>query len=153
MKIDHNDKNNKKKATLIGYARVSTKYQMESLDAQIEALKAAGCEKVYSEVISGAKAKRPEYDAMLQYLRAETDDGYDVLVVTRIDRLGRNSVQLINLLEDLHKKGIEFRALEQDIDTRTMAGKIFFFVMSLIAENEREESAREYFSGHPKGAG
>ena len=60
-----------------------------------------------------------------------------MLTVTRIDRLGRNAVQLVTLLDDLHKRGIEFKSIEQDVDTRTIAGKIFFFVMALVAENER----------------
>lgn len=117
---------------LIGYARVSTKDQ--NLDPQLDALTAAGCERIFSEKASGAKADRPELAKALDMMRAG-----DVLVVTKLDRLGRTSRQLINTVEDLRSKDMHFRCLDHHgIDTSSAMGKAFFSVFAAMAELERD---------------
>jgi DNA invertase Pin-like site-specific DNA recombinase len=116
---------------LAGYARVSTPEQ--SMDLQIDALKAAGCEKIYQDVASGAKAKRNGLDEALKYLR----EG-DVLVVWRLDRLGRSLKHLIEVVTLLNEKSIGFRSLQESIDTTTPGGKLIFHVFGALAEFERE---------------
>lgn len=115
----------------IGYARVSTADQ--NLDAQVDALKAAGCDRVFSEKVSGKLAKRAELDKALDYLR----EG-DVLVVTKLDRLGRSLKHLMQFAEDLHARGINLTVINLGLDTSTAAGKLFFQIVGAIAEFERE---------------
>ena len=114
---------------LIGYARVSTTDQ--NYELQIEALKQAGCKKIFSEKISGTTIDRPELELCLGYLR----EG-DTLLVTRIDRLARSLRDLQNLVYDLRKKGIELKAIEQPIDTSSAAGKAFLDMLGVFAEFE-----------------
>ncbi|WP_368238085.1 recombinase family protein, partial [Bacteroides caccae] len=94
----------------IGYARVSTREQ--NLDMQIEALEAAGCEKIFSEKLSGRIGSRPELDACLSFLR----EG-DTLVVYKLDRLGRSLKNILTLLEDFKNRGIQFTSLQDNIST------------------------------------
>ena len=111
---------------LIGYARVSTADQ--NLDLQIDALVKAGVtpEKIYREKVSGAADVRPALDAALSDCR----EG-DVLVVYKLDRLGRTTRQLLDLVEDkLRKKGVEFRSLSDSIDTTTPMGRFFFTILA-----------------------
>lgn len=115
---------------LIGYARVSTKDQDRAL--QIDALKAAGCDKTFEETASGAKTDRPELNAALDYMR----EG-DVLVVWKLDRLSRSMKQLIDTVEMLNAKGIEFKSLTDAIDTTTPQGKLVFGIFASLAEFER----------------
>jgi DNA invertase Pin-like site-specific DNA recombinase len=117
--------------TLIGYARVSTDDQKASL--QIDALKAAGCLKVFTDKASGSLAHRPQLDKMQEHLR----EG-DVLVVWRLDRLGRSLKNLIELVEGLAARGVGFRSLTESIDTTTTGGKLIFHVFAALAEFERE---------------
>ena len=91
----------------IGYARVSTKHQRESLDQQIDLLRQAGCKKVYSEVISGVSSKRPELTKLL----SEIQTG-DILVITAVDRLGRSLKDLIGIISDLKERSIYFQSLK-----------------------------------------
>ena len=116
---------------LIGYARVST--QDQNLDLQIEALAQAGCQKVFDDKISGSHTARPGLTKTLEMLR----DG-DTLVVWKLDRLGRSVKHLVDLVGDLHKKGIQFKSLTDAIDTGTPSGRFFFHVMASLAEMERE---------------
>jgi DNA invertase Pin-like site-specific DNA recombinase len=116
---------------LVGYARVSTSDQADHL--QIDALKAAGCERIYRETVSGAKADRPELAKALAYLRPG-----DTLVVWKLDRLARSMKQLIETVEDLQKREIGFRSLTQAIDTTTPGGKFVFNVFGALAEFERD---------------
>ena len=118
-------------ATLIGYARVSTEDQNAEL--QIDALNAAGCFKVFTDKASGSLSHRPQLDKMLEQLR----DG-DVVVVWRLDRLGRSLKNLIALVEELAEKGVGFRSLIESIDTTTTGGKLIFHIFAALGEFERE---------------
>jgi DNA invertase Pin-like site-specific DNA recombinase len=116
---------------LIGYARVSTTDQ--NLDAQIDALKQVGCQKIYTDKASGAHTERKGLIEALDYLRAG-----DVLVVTKLDRLGRSIKQLIELVTLLDEKKIGFKSLTENIDTTTSGGKLIFHIFSALAEFERD---------------
>lgn len=115
---------------LIGYARVSTHEQ--TLALQEDALRAAKCELVYTDTISGAKTERPGLDKALDHLRAG-----DTLVVWRLDRLGRTLKHLIETITDLEAKGIGFMSLTENIDTTTAGGKLIFHIFGSLAEFER----------------
>ncbi len=114
----------------IGYARVSTPDQRIAL--QRDALEQSGCDKIFEEVVSGAKTPRPVLDATLDYLRAG-----DTLVVWRLDRLGRSLGQLILLMNTLHERDIGFHSLVEAIDTTTPMGQFYFQVTGAFAELER----------------
>ena len=114
-----------------GYARVSTGEQ--TLDLQLDALKAAGCGRVFRDTASGAKTDRPGLTEALDHLR----DG-DTLVVWRLDRLGRSLRHLIDTLTDLDRRGIGFRSLTEAIDTTTPGGKLIFHIFGALAEFERD---------------
>jgi DNA invertase Pin-like site-specific DNA recombinase len=115
---------------LVGYARVSTQDQNPAL--QLDALKAAGCEKLFVEKASGAQRDRPELLAALEYLR----EG-DSLVVWKLDRLARSLKQLIETVELLESRSIGLRSLTEAIDTTTAGGKLVFHVFGALAEFER----------------
>jgi len=115
---------------LVGYARVSTQDQNPAL--QLDALKAAGCEKLFVEKASGAQRDRPELLAALDYLRAG-----DSLVVWKLDRLARSLKQLIETVELLESREIGLRSLTEAIDTTTAGGKLVFHVFGALAEFER----------------
>jgi DNA invertase Pin-like site-specific DNA recombinase len=115
---------------LVGYARVSTHEQNPAL--QTDALKQAGCQKVFEDKISGAKAERPGLAAALQYVRKG-----DTLLVWRLDRLGRSLQDLIEIVAGLEKRGVGFRSLQESIDTTTSGGRLIFHVFGALAEFER----------------
>src|SRR4051794_354485 len=114
----------------IGYARVSTIEQ--NLDLQRDALQAAGCRKVIEDTVSGAKAKRDGLERVREMLR----EG-DVLVVWRLDRLGRTLKHLIELMGELEGQGIGFQSTTEAIDTTTPGGKLVFHIFAALAEFER----------------
>ncbi len=116
---------------LIGYALVSTVEQDTAL--QTDALCKAGCEKIYEDTISGAKADRPGLAAALAYLR----DG-DVLAVWRLDRLGRSLPHLIETIGALDARGIGFLSLTESIDTTTSGGRLIFHVFGALGQFERD---------------
>ncbi|MDR5655095.1 recombinase family protein [Ruixingdingia sedimenti] len=115
---------------LVGYARVSTQDQKPAL--QLDALKVAGCEKVFTEKASGAQRDRPELTAALSYMRPG-----DSLVVWKLDRLARSLPQLIETVAQLEAKGIGLRSLTEAIDTTTAGGKLIFHIFGALAEFER----------------
>jgi len=115
----------------IGYARVSKTEQHEAL--QVDALKTAGCEKIFIDKISGAKTERKGLNEALAYLRPG-----DVFVVWKLDRAGRSLKHLIEILTTLQSQHIEFKSLTENIDTTTPSGKLIFHVMGALAEFERD---------------
>ena len=115
---------------LIGYARVST--QEQNFDLQLDALKKAGCEKIFQDAASGTKSERKGLAEALEYAR----DG-DTLVVWRLDRLGRSLGQLIELTNGLQARKVSFKSLVEAIDTTTTTGQFFFHVTGAFAELER----------------
>lgn len=116
---------------IFGYDRVSRASQ--NPDLQTDALNRVGCNRIFSDVVCGAKDKLPELDNLLSHLR----EG-DTLIVWKLDRLGRTLKQLIQLVEDLKQSGINFASLTEGIDTRTASGKFFFHIIGAVAEYERE---------------
>ena len=116
---------------LIGYARVSTTDQTTRL--QLDALKEAGCAKIYrDEGVSGAATRRPGLDRALKALK----EG-DTLVVWRLDRLGRSLAHLVQTVAELGERGVAFRSLSDPIDTSNASGKLILHMMSALAEFER----------------
>lgn len=115
----------------IGYARVSTHEQ--HLDLQLKALRTAGCSDIFCDRgISGAEFDRPGLSDALQIAGRG-----DMLVVWRLDRLGRSLVDLVNLVNDLGRRGVEFRSLTEAIDTSSSGGRLTFHLMAAMAEFER----------------
>ena len=117
---------------LVGYARVSSREERQLLDRQVDALRAAGCERIYEDHGSGASADRPGLSACLDDLRRD-----DVLVVLDLDRLGRRAGELIQLVDELERRGVGFRALNAPFDTTTPAGRAFLQIQAAFAEMER----------------
>lgn len=115
---------------LIGYARVSTDDQ--NLDLQKDALEKAGCEKIFEDHISGSRSDRPGLSQMTSTLR----EG-DVVVVWRLDRLGRSLKDLIDLVGKFEESGISLKSLQESIDTSTSGGRFFFHIFGALAEFER----------------
>ena len=114
-----------------GYARISTKDQ--NIDSQLDALKTAGCDEIFYDIVSGAKKERAELNKLLEHLR----EG-DTIIICKLDRLGRSLHHLVNLIDDLNKKNIGLVSLNDPIDTTTSQGKLIFNIFASIAEFERE---------------
>lgn len=115
----------------VGYARVSTRDQ--HAEAQVDMLDKAGCENIYIDHASGVLARRVELDLCLAYLRPG-----DVLVVTKLDRLGRSVKNLSDIATLLDEKGVGLKALTQEIDTTTPGGRLFFHLLAAFAEFEHD---------------
>lgn len=124
----------------IGYARVSSELQSE--DAQLDALANSGCERIYHEKISGKGAKRPELTRLLDSLRTG-----DTVIVQRLDRLGRSLSDLIHLLSAFKKKNVEFISLNENIDTSSATGELIFHLIGAIAQFERRLISERTKSG------
>src|SRR3954454_4133382 len=116
---------------LIGSAPVSTLDQ--TLALQQDALRAAGCEQLYTDTVSGSVTERPGLTQTLSHLRPG-----DTLVVWRLDRLGRSLPHLIETVSKLQQQGVGFRSLQEQIDTTTSGGKLVFHVFGALAEFERD---------------
>ncbi len=114
----------------VGYVRVSTTDQ--TTDLQVDALNSIGCERIFSDEISGSTTSRPGLQDALNYLRPG-----DSLCVWKLDRLGRSLKHLIEVVNDLDSKGIGFRSVTEQIDTSTNGGKLIFHVFGALAEFER----------------
>ncbi len=118
-------------STLLGYARVSTAEQDAAL--QHDALSAAGCWKVWTDVVSDAKTDRPQLALVLEALQPG-----NTLVVWRLDRLGRSLPHLIETVKELEGRGVGFRSLTESIDTTTPGGRLIFHIFGSLAEFERD---------------
>src|SRR6266478_9268738 len=114
----------------IGYGRVSTDDQ--NPDLQLTALKRAGCKTIFTDKATGAHVKRPELAKCLKALKAG-----DVLIVWKLDRLGRSLDDLIGLLDDLKTRGVAFRSVTESIDTATPTGRAMWQMVGILAELER----------------
>lgn len=114
----------------IGYCRISTADQ--NLSLQKDALEKAGCEKIFEDVISGAKSKRPGLNRVIEYSRKG-----DSIVVWRLDRLGRSLKDLISIVGKFDRKGVELSSLHESIDTKTSSGKLYFHMFAALAEFEK----------------
>jgi DNA invertase Pin-like site-specific DNA recombinase len=114
----------------VGYARVSTADQ--SVDLQLDALKEAGCRRIFEESASGANKNRPQLREAIQFLQPG-----DTLVVWKLDRLARSLSQLIGTVEELHKKRCGLKSLTEAIDTTTTGGRLVFHIFGALAEFER----------------
>ena len=115
---------------LVGYARVSTQDQSPQL--QLDALNQAGCERIFSEHASGARADRPELKAALDYVRSG-----DCIVVWKLDRLARSTQQLLHTVEMLEGRGIGLRSLTEAIDTTSAGGRLILHIFAALGEFER----------------
>ncbi|WP_240917143.1 recombinase family protein [Nocardioides sp. HDW12B] len=118
-------------AATFGYARVSTGQQL--LDGQLDALRNAGCERVFTDKISGVRADRPGLLECLDRLRPG-----DTLVVVALDRLGRSVLQVVGTLTELHDRGVVVRSLRENLDLSTPTGKVVAAMFAALAELERE---------------
>lgn len=145
-KISHNnlmseERTSNRSGRRIGYARVSDQDQNQAL--QIEALKAAGCDVIYGDYgVSGACVTRRSLDTLLRDLT----EG-DTLVVWKLDRLGRSTLHLLQLLEDLRQNKVDFIAITQGIDTTTAIGRLLYGQLAVFAEFEREQIAERTKAG------
>tara|TARA_R110002094_G_scaffold199838_1_gene171733 strand:+ start:3170 stop:3730 length:561 start_codon:yes stop_codon:yes gene_type:complete len=116
---------------LIGYARVSTAEQ--KLEPQVDTLKAAGCETVFEDIISGAKAERPGLIEALAFLRTG-----DTLMVWKLDRLGRSMKHLVETVAELGERGVGFKSLTEGVNTTTTGGTLVFHLFGALAQFERD---------------
>lgn len=125
---------------IIGYARVSTAEQ--KLQLQLDALAAAGCDKIYQDVAQGKRTDRPQLTAALADLKPG-----DTLIVWKLDRLGRSVPHLVSLVNELAGRDVQFKSLTDAIDTSSTSGRFFFHVMASLAQMERELIAERTRAG------
>jgi DNA invertase Pin-like site-specific DNA recombinase len=115
----------------IGYARVST--QDQNLDRQMDNLTAAGCERIFSEKMTGTKASRPELEKMFLTLR----EG-DILVIDSFSRLSRSTKDLLDMVEHLNEMGVHLVSIKEQLDTTTATGKLMLTMLSALSQFERD---------------
>lgn len=125
---------------IFGYARVSTESQ--NLDRQIDALKKYGVDRIYNEKMTGTKKDRPELDKVK--LKARSGD---TVVVESLSRLGRSTKDLLNLIDEFDKAGIQTVSLKERIDTKTPTGKLLLTVLSAISQFERDLTVQRVNEG------
>ena len=124
----------------IGYARVSSVGQ--NLDSQIDALREAGCAKIFTDKITGSRLDRPGWDQMMAYVRPG-----DTLVVTELSRMTRSLLDLLETAKALQQRRIELVSLRESIDTTTATGRCFLSMMGAIDQMERELRAERAAAG------
>ena len=124
----------------IGYARVST--QDQNLDRQLDNLRAAGCERIFNEKMTGTKSDRPELKTMMLTLRAG-----DVLVIDSFSRLSRSTKDLLDLVEKLTAMGVHLVSLKENLDTTTATGKLMLTMLSALSQFERDLIAERTVDG------
>lgn len=115
----------------IGYARVST--QDQNLDRQLDNLRAAGCERIFNEKMTGTRSDRPELKTMLLTLRSG-----DILVIDSFSRLSRSTKDLLDLVEKLGHMGVHLVSLKENLDTTTATGKLMLTMLSALSQFERD---------------
>lgn len=125
---------------IVGYARVSSTSQ--KLDAQMDALQQAGCNKTFTDKDSGAKSSRPGWKALLTYIRPG-----DVLVLTELSRMTRSLMHLLEIVQELEGRKVELKSLRENIDTSTATGRGFLSIMGVISQMEREIKAERAAAG------
>ena len=124
----------------IGYARVST--QDQNLDRQLDNLRAAGCERIFNEKMTGTKSDRPELKTMLLTLRSG-----DILVIDSFSRLSRSTKDLLDLVEKLTDMGVHLVSLKENLDTTTATGKLMLTMLSALSQFERDLIAERTIDG------
>ncbi|SRR5712691_198411 len=128
------------RADKIGYARVSTPEQ--KLDAQLDALKCAGCKKIFSDRLGGTTTPRPGWEQLMAYVRPG-----DTLMVTELSRMSRSLVHLLEVVKECEAREIELISLREKIDTTTATGRAFLAIMGAMAQMERELKAERTAAG------
>jgi len=123
--------NHKLDSMKFGYARVSTKEQ--NLSLQVDALKKEGCQQIYQEKMSGAKADRPELAKLIAQLRQG-----DIIIILKLDRLGRSLRNLVDIVNEIQDRGAGLKSLNDSIDTTTPHGKLTFHLFASLAEFKRD---------------
>ena len=124
----------------IGYARISSTSQ--NIESQLDALRAAGCEKLFTDTASGIKQERQGWDALMEYIRPQ-----DTLIVTELSRMSRSLLHLLQLVAELEKREIALVSLREHIDTSTATGRCFLSMMGAMAQMERELRAERTAAG------
>lgn len=124
----------------IGYARVST--QDQNLDRQLDNLRAAGCERIFNEKMTGTKSDRPELKTMLLTLRSG-----DILVIDSFSRLSRSTKDLLDLVDKLTSMGVHLVSLKENLDTTTATGKLMLTMLSALSQFERDLIAERTIDG------
>jgi DNA invertase Pin-like site-specific DNA recombinase len=124
----------------IGYARVSTSGQ--NLESQLDALKEAGCSRIFTDKVSGAKEERPGWQEMMEYVRQG-----DTLVIAELSRMSRSLSHLLKVVQELEEKGVQIQSLREQINTTTATGRAFLSIMGAINQMERELRAERAAAG------
>jgi DNA invertase Pin-like site-specific DNA recombinase len=125
---------------LIGYARVSSPSQ--NLNAQIDNLKKVGCEKIFTDKVSGTKKERVGWNELMGYIRSG-----DILVITELSRMSRSLSHLLEIVDDLKRRHVDLKSLRENIDTSTATGRAFLSIMGAVSQMELEIKAERAEAG------